>query len=324
MVSPPLLAAGDHNGLMDEITGRAVDWLLASPEPAVARMAGRDLLDRPAGKPGTSGPWVSALLEGMPVPGHPYRKWSGNHWRLVSLVELEVPWNEPRCRAAYDQVLEWLTGPRHRNSIEEIDGLVRRCASQEGNALAVGSRLGMTDDPRVVLLARSLIEWQWPDGGWNCDRAASGRRSSFHETLPAVWGLLEFWKASGDAAAGEAARRAADLLLDHEIYRSLGTGEPIRPAWLVLHYPPYWHYDILQALLVMARMGLAADPRCSAACDVLERRRLADGRWRPGAYWWNLPGKATGRLDVVDWGRSGPNYMITLNALRVLKAAGRL
>jgi hypothetical protein len=25
---------------------------------------------------------------------------------------------------------------------------------------------------------------------------------------------------------------------------------------------------------------------------------------------------------VVDWGRSGPNEMLTLNALRVLKAAG--
>jgi len=26
--------------------------------------------------------------------------------------------------------------------------------------------------------------------------------------------------------------------------------------------------------------------------------------------------------EVVDWGRGGPNEMITLNALRVLKAAG--
>ena len=29
-------------------------------------------------------------------------------------------------------------------------------------------------------------------------------------------------------------------------------------------------------------------------------------------------------LRVVDWGRSGPNQMITLNALRALKAVGRL
>jgi hypothetical protein len=29
-------------------------------------------------------------------------------------------------------------------------------------------------------------------------------------------------------------------------------------------------------------------------------------------------------VEVVDWGRNGPNEMLTLNALRVLKSAGRL
>jgi hypothetical protein len=29
-------------------------------------------------------------------------------------------------------------------------------------------------------------------------------------------------------------------------------------------------------------------------------------------------------VEVVDWGRSGPNEMLTLNALRVLRAAARL
>ena len=43
-----------------------------------------------------------------------------------------------------------------------------------------------------------------------------------------------------------------------------------------------------------------------------------------GAYWWRAPTATTGHADVVDWGRSGPNEMITLNALRVLRAAGRL
>jgi hypothetical protein len=28
--------------------------------------------------------------------------------------------------------------------------------------------------------------------------------------------------------------------------------------------------------------------------------------------------------ELVDWGRSGPNELITLNALRVLRAGGRL
>ncbi len=70
-------------------------------------------------------------------------------------------------------------------------------------------------------------------------------------------------------------------------------------------------------------MGKAADPRASDALDELERRRLPDGRWQAGGYWWR-PLPSTTAADVVDWGRSGPNEMITLNTLRVLRAAGRL
>ena len=106
-----------------------------------------------------------------------------------------------------------------------IDGLTRRCGSQEGNALAVCCRLGLADDPRVQLLAESLVGWQWPDGGWNCDKKASGRRSSFNESLPPMWGLHEYWVATGEEAAREAALRTAELLLDHRIFRLGGTGE---------------------------------------------------------------------------------------------------
>ena len=42
-----------------------------------------------------------------------------------------------------------------------------------------------------------------------------------------------------------------------------------------------------------------------------------------GGRWWKPPGSTT-TPEVVDWGRSGPNQMITLNALRALKAADRL
>ena len=61
------------------------------------------------------------------------------------------------------------------------------------------------------VLARSLVEWQWPDGGWNCDPRASGRRSSFHESLAPAWGLHEYWLATGAEWARDASRRAAEL-----------------------------------------------------------------------------------------------------------------
>jgi hypothetical protein len=316
-----------HEG-MDPQTHAAVTWLLNSDEPAIRLMTRRDVLGEQAGEDAAqvlAGAKVTALLSGQRGDGgfgvHPYRKWTGAHWRLVSLAELTIPPREPRAAAAADHVLAWLTGPGRR--VRVIGGLARAHASIEGNALAACCRAGLAADPRVQSLAGSLIAWQWPDGGWNCDHAATGRRSSFHESLAPAWGLHEYGQATGDPAAKDAASRAAGLFLAHRLFRSQATGQVIHRTWLALHYPPYWHYDILHALLVLSRMGKAGDPRASNALDELERRRLPDGRWQPGGRWWKTPG-STVTPEAVDWGQSGPNEMITLNALRVLKAAGRL
>jgi hypothetical protein len=316
-------------------TAAALAWLLSCDEPAVRYLTRRELLDARDGAvlavdaaQTLQGPKTRALLAGQQPDGgfgvHPYSKWTGAHWRLVSLVELAAPAGEPRLQAAASTVLDWLASDAHRRTVTVVNGLTRRCASQEGNALAVACRLGMADDPRAELLAHSLVDWQWPDGGWNCDLRASGRRSSFHESLPPTWGLHEYWLATGARWAREAAAQAAELFLSHRLFRSLSDGEVIDRRWLALHYPPYWHYDVLQALLVLSRLGKAGDPRADDALELLIRRRRADGRWQPGGCWWRPPGTRTraGPVEVVDWGQSGPNEMLTLNALQVLKATG--
>jgi hypothetical protein len=308
----------------------AIDWLLRSREPAIRGMARRDLLGEPdpddLGRV-LDGPIVRALLAGQQPDGgfgnHPYRKWTGAHWRLVSLVELEVPPGEPRAIAALDTVLDWLADPRRQGtSRRRADGVILSDASMEGNALAVACRLGRADDPRAQRLAERLVAWQWPDGGWNCDARASGHHSSFHETHATMWGLFEYARATGERAAGDAAERAAELFLSHRVFRKHGVGEPIHRSWVVLHYPPYWHYDVLQAMHLLTRMGHARDPRTADALDILEERRLADGRWRASTAWWQPPG-STRAPEAVDWGRNEPSHMATLNAMRILRAAGR-
>jgi hypothetical protein len=198
-------------------------------------MARRDLLDE-ADPPDLGlvleGPIVRSLLAGQQPNGgfgvHPYRQWTGAHWRLVSLVELEAPHDDPRVGAALETVLDWLANPRYQGtSRRRADGVILSDASMEGNALAVASCLGMADDPRSVRLAERLVDWQWPDGGWNCDARATGRRSSFHETHATMWGLFEYARATGDRAARGAVERAAELFLSHRIFRRHGTGEPI-------------------------------------------------------------------------------------------------
>jgi hypothetical protein len=293
----------------------AVDRLLESPEPAIRRLARRDLLGEESADDVLSGELVQALLVDRGV--HPYGKWGGAHWRLVSLVELGIPAGERRAVAAAETVLAWLTGVGHRKRIRTIAGRVRRCASQEGNALAVCTRLGLAADPRVELLARSLVEWQWPDGGWNCDTSASAWRSSFNESLAPMWGLHEYAAVTGARWAREAAERTAELFLSHRLFRSLRSGDVIKPGWLELNYPPFWHYDAAQALLVLSRMGLHRDRRADEARELLAARRRSNGLWSARRTWWRPPGAKGSNVEAVDWGDRA-SEMVTLNALRVL------
>ena len=315
---------------MAAVTDGAIAWLLRSREPAIRGMTRRDLLGEAEPRDlqdVVKGRLVRGLLAGQQPDGgfggRPYNKWTGAHWRLVSLVELEIPPGERRAMGALDTVLDCWANPRRlvRRPTTK-SGLPLSDGSIEGNALAVACRLGAARDERTERLVDALLRWQWPDGGWNCDPRATGRRSSFHESLIPMWGLWEYAEATGNRPARQAANRTAELFLDHRIFRRLGSDEPIHPSVVKLHYPAYWHYDVLQAMHLLARMGKARDKRARDALDLLVQRRLPDGRWRPDASWWSQPGSARAP-EAVDWGRDGPSEMLTLNALRVLRAAGR-
>ena len=251
-------------------------------------------------------PRIEALLR--EYPGHPYKKWQGAHWRLVSLVELGVTPGDHRIVRAVDQVLTWLLNPRRKTP--RVAGRYRQCASKDGNALLVCSRLGMQADPRVTELATRLVAWQWPDGGWNCDRRPAVTHSSFHESLAPLRGL------AAHGGFPQAVGHAADFFLRHRMCRSESTGAVINQEWLQPHWPTYWHYDILQGLRAIAEAGLVGDERSGDALNQLQAQRGADGRWRAtGRRYWRLNGDSN--VDVVDWGDAAE--VLTAQALTVLR-----
>ncbi len=314
---------------VDKRTADAVEWLLGCDEPAIRHLARRDLLSESSDEDRAqmvTGPAVTALLSDQEKDGgfgnDPYSKWTGAHWRLVALAELDAPADNPRVAAAAECVLAWISA-NLRHVGRAVDGLPRVHASIHGNALGACTRLGLADDPRTQRLAEAILSWQWPDGGWNCSTKASGHRSSFHESHRTAWGLHEYAEATGHEEARAAASRTAELFLEHRVFRRSGTGEPIHQRWMKIVFPSYWHYDVLSGLTLIAATDRATDPRAADALDHLEAQRLSDGRWRPQARWWRPP---TSRVspDVVNWGQpSRPSPMLTLTALRVLKAAGR-
>jgi len=287
-------------------------------------------------------PRVRALLSRRDRLGAPgtarsvYYKWQGLHWVLASLADIGYPRGDASLRPIRDRLIEfWLTSHYYReftanteaatyrgHGVPLVRGRYRRCASQQGNALYSIATLGLGDGREEGFVER-LLHWQWPDGGWNCDRKPEAHVSSFTETWLPMVGLAAF----GSAPAREAARRASEVFLSRRLFRRISNGRIIHPDVVRLHYPLYWHYDILGGLKAMVRVGSIGDPRCAEALDLLESKRLSDGGWPTEARYYKGSRKtfASGS-DWVDWGGTSArrrNAWVTADALAVLQAAGR-
>jgi hypothetical protein len=260
------------------------------------------------------------------IPFHPYAKWYGAHWVLADLADIGYPRGDETLIALREQVYEWLLSRSHEKRIKSIDGRVRRCASQEGNALYYLLVLGLADE-RTEHLKERLLDWQWPDGGWNCDKNPKAVNSSFMETLIPLRALALHAQLTGDKRSLRAAEGAAEVFLKHSLYKKQRDGRIISEDFVMLHYPCYWHYDILFGLKVLAEAGFIGDRRCRDALELLESKRLADrGFPAEGKYYRVSEGAQTGR-SLVDWGgvsRKRMNEFVTADALSVLKKSGRL
>ncbi len=259
------------------------------------------------------------------IPYHPYNKWFGAHWVLACLADLGYPAGDERLRPLLEQCYGWLLSKEHEQRIITLEGRVRRCASMEGNCVYYSLALGLADD-RTQQLAERLLRWQWADGGWNCDKRPEAHISSFNETWLPLRGLATYARASGDPAAQRAVEQAAEVLLQRQLYRRRRDGALIDRNFVLLHYPNYWHYDILAGLKVMAEAGFMGDPRCSAALDLLESKRLEDDGFPAEARYYRVDDKQLSGHSRVDWGgasRRRMNPFVTIDALRVLAEAGR-
>jgi len=265
---------------------------------------------------------------------NPYRKWQGPHWTLYSLAEIGYPAGDKALLPLRQRVMEWMFAPAFLKPpstaiYPDQPERPRRCASMEGNTIWSQLVLGIVDEKFVPLLVKRLIAFQWPDGGWNCDKRPRARTSSVQETLLPLRGLVHWARDRGDVRAQNAARSAAEFLLSHRLLWRKRDGNLIVPKWGgpidKVHYPIRF-YDVLSALVVMAEMGLAPDPRCQDALDLLERKRLSDGTFP--AEWTNVKRfeKIETRGTYADWGplhRKQGNLLVTVDALYVLREAGR-
>jgi hypothetical protein len=337
-----------RGGLMD--AGRTAAALLGSSEPSIRWRTRVEVLGedperrtlRSLREEIRRSPRVKALLaEGRVPHRNLYHKWRGGHWVLVHLADLAYPPSDPTLRPLAESVLDYWLRPTFyhefdvrtrsssygRQGVPRIDGRFRRCASQQGNALRAALLLGF-DGERCERLAERLMHWQWPDGGWNCDREPSADTSSFGETLVAMVALAHYGMLRRDRAAVAAARAASEVFLRRGLFRRVSDGRVIHPEFLKLHYPRYWHYDLLGGLRGMHAVERLSDPRSREALEQLEGKRSPSGWWSAEGRYYRRNATGTGpTVESVEWDggrRAAGNEWITLESLGVLAAAGRV
>ncbi len=333
---------------------RQIDALLASTEPSIRYKVRVGVLGesessrriRALRREIRESPRVAALLAGRASDGRlqrgrgVYQKWQGAHWVMASLADLGYPPGDRELVPIRDQLLDaWLdrdffeefecaskAKAYSRSGVPVMRGRHRRCASQQGNALYAIVTLGLADE-RTEGLVERLLHWQWPDGGWNCDRDPGADSSSFMETLTPLRGLAAFARHSSDGPKVRAAvARAASVFLERQLFKRRSNGAVIRSEFVQLHYPLYWHYDILGGLKVMAEAGFIRDERCAAALDRLAGKQLPDGGFPAEARYYRSSRTIALGNDAVDWGGTSKRIAspwVTTDALRVLTAAGR-
>ena len=310
-----------------------IEWLLDS-DPAIRWQTMRDLLDAPQpqwmaerARVETEG-WGARLLSFQDADG----QWAGGAFLPADFDPRE--WREhgqPWTATTYSlsQLREFGLDPsseRARRTVALIgdsarweeggqpfwQGEVEECIN--GRTVADGAYFGIDVSPIVDRLTGERLD----DGGWNCERINGSARSSFASTINVLEGLLEYEKATGGTPASRQARSTGEeFLLERNLFRRLGTGEPADEQFLRFLHPNRWRYDILRALDYFRSSaiftGVDPDPRLGEAIDHLRSRRSADGTWPLD---WSTEGRVW--FDVDD-GPGRPSRWITLRAMRVLQ-----
>jgi hypothetical protein len=292
-------------------------------------------------------PRVKALLQKVDKSGRMttqvYAKWQGAQWVLMTLSDIGYPRNDKHLQPTADEMVSAWLGDRFFNTVVAetkpdaykklragvplMQGRHRTCASQQGNALYSALSLGLEDE-RIHKLAERLLYWQWPDGGWNCDKEPGADNSTFIHTLWSMRGLHAYAEHTGDKKAREAVKRAAEVFLTRKLYKRASNDKVIREEFVKLHYPLYWHYDILGALKAFAEIGITKDSRLQDALTLLREKELPDGGWAAESkYYTKVSKQVSLGADYVDWGGTSKkklNEWVTADALYAMKAFGDL
>ncbi len=331
-----------------QLKGDSVSWLLEKDDPGVRYLALRDLMDlsaddrelRAARKVAhRQGPIASILAEmdraGFWVePGPGYNpKYRSTVWALIALAQLGA-------------------------SIEEDKRIALACAYFLDHALTAGGQITASGAPSGTAdCLQGNLCWALLELGYNDARLAtafewmartvtgegiapaSDKQAAVryyagkcgplfacgsNNKLPCAWGGVKVMLALGKVPVKQrtpvikrAIKQGAEFLLSVDpataAYPAGFSSKPSQ-SWWKLGFPVFYVTDVLQIVEALVTVGYSSDNRLTNALAFIRDKQNEQGRWL-------LEYDYTGKT----WGTYGrkkePNKLVTLRALRTLKAA---
>ena len=233
---------------------------------------------------------MKTLLDGQSrVTRGTYAKWQGRHWVLAALADLGYPEGDPALTPIVRKMLATWLDPKYFREGFRI---------QRGGHPGRQSRASMaaTGDARPSRAAPCCRRAARPRragslGWWSACCTGNGRtgagtaRPSRRPGVPRCTRLFcrcgdwrAYARAFEDTVAMEAARNAAEVFLERRMLFHRTNGRLIRREWAELHYPVYWHYDVLAGLKGLMEVGLIADGRTAGRPRSAGEQAVAAGR----------------------------------------------
>jgi hypothetical protein len=292
----------------------AIQWLLEPENPSVRYWTLTDILERSLNDPEVQEarvaigrqPLVQELFSNQHTDGHwgddatkPYTA-GGTLGVLIVLHTLGVQPDE-RTAAGCNSLLRFCQNENGGLSLTKT----RRSAifpCTTGEHLPMLVYFGLSDDPRVRRAFAFVIEDMSAAEALDCGRYQ--HQDCLWGAIAALNGLAALPADMRSVQSQQVVRRLADALLDADY--DFG-GEHKR--WLTFGVPRAW--DLLSALRALAAHGYGQDPRFGPLLELILTRRDEQGRWPCGS---------TSRTWPLEK-RNRPSKWVTLDALRLLKAA---
>jgi len=164
-------------------------------------------------------------------------------------------------------------------------------------------RFGFWGDSRLNRAIENMVRTAEEPALLNCIQ---------NQRKPCQWGMVKILSAFAEIPDAERSPRVkaaigslANQLLDYPF-----DFEGREKRWLSFGFPYQYQSDLLDMLMVLAKLGYGKDSRFRAYAEIVLSMQDEKGRWVK---------RAGGR--IVDVGKNGqPSKWITLSALRVVKA----